>query len=176
MRKAQLTAKQQMFVKEYLCDLNATQAAIRAGYSTKRADAIGHENLRKPEIAAAIQTEMDKRAAAVDITAERVLKEIARMALYDAADIAGHKINGPEDIPTLPEDVRRAIIGWGWDKQGNFVLKLSPKTPSLELLGRHLKLFTDKHEHSGPGGGPIPTTSMTAEEYTKSLELLDREI
>lgn len=71
-----LTPKQERFVAEYLVDLNATQAAIRAGYSAKRADALGYENLRKPEIAAAVEAAMAERAASCKRTAEQVLKDI----------------------------------------------------------------------------------------------------
>ena len=144
-----LTAKQQMFVKEFLVDLNATAACIRAGYSKRTADRIGPELLGKAWVADAIQKGMDRRSAKVDVTAEMVITELAYMAFYDPVDIASAGINKPADISKLPVQVRKAIIGWSWDKFGNFCLKLSPKTPSQELLGRHLKLFTDKVEHSG---------------------------
>ena len=164
-----LTAKQRRFVDEYLIDLNATQAAIRAGYSAKTANAIGPENLVKPCIAQAIQAAMKARSEATGIDSERVLKEIACMAFYDVADIASAEINGPADIVRLPENVRRAIIGWGWDKAGNFTLKLSPKTPSLDQLGRHLKLFTEKMEVTGKNGGPIQQASVTPEELAEAV-------
>ena len=77
----ELTGKQKRFVEEYLCDLNATQAAIRAGYSAKTAEVVGYENLRKPQIAAAIQEETNKRSTRTEITADRVLREISHMAL-----------------------------------------------------------------------------------------------
>jgi phage terminase small subunit len=67
-----LTAKQQRFVEEYLIDLNATQAAIRAGYSEKTAYSIGNENLSKPEIAKAIETAQQERSQRTEITADRV--------------------------------------------------------------------------------------------------------
>jgi len=87
MKKPGLTPKQQLFVNEYLVDLNATQAAIRAGYSPKRADAMGHENLRKPEIAAALMERMNKRAEQTQIDAEWVLKRLAQDATADVADL-----------------------------------------------------------------------------------------
>lgn len=71
-----LTAKQQRFVEEYLIDLNATQAAIRAGYSEKTAYSIGQENLKKPDIAAEIEKRQDKLGEEAEITAEWVLKEL----------------------------------------------------------------------------------------------------
>lgn len=69
-----LTAKQQRFVDEYLIDLNATQAAIRAGYSEKTAAQVGHENLRKPDIAASIAAKAANTAEKLDLSAERVLR------------------------------------------------------------------------------------------------------
>lgn len=113
--------KQEMFVKEYLVDLNATQAAIRAGYSQKTAYAIGEENLRKPEIAEAIQKAMDKRAEKVEINAEYVLNGIKEVVEEARAD--GEK--------------SAALKGY-------------------EMLGKHLRLFADKTEISGPNGGAVP--------------------
>ena len=74
-----LTPKQQRFVDEYLIDLNATQAAIRAGYSARTAGAVGHENLTKPEIATAIANAQARRAEATKITAEWVLEKAAQV-------------------------------------------------------------------------------------------------
>lgn len=141
-----LNEKNRLFVKEYLIDLNATQAALRAGYSKRTAYSIGSELLKKPEIAALVQEEMDKRAAKLDITAARVLAEIARLALYDPLDY--RDVKSPEDVAALPEDKRRAIVGWKWDKNNNFVLEFA-KVSTLDQLGRHLKLFTDKLEVTG---------------------------
>lgn len=143
-----LSPKQQAFVAEYLVDLNATQAAIRAGYSAATAYSQGERLLRNVEVKTAIDAAKAARAERTVVSQDRVIAELARMALYDPADLAT-AINGPQDIPNLPEDVRRAIVGWGWDKQGNFTLKLSPKTPSLELLGRHLGLFDADAQKQG---------------------------
>ncbi len=82
-----LTDKQQRFVDEYLVDLNATQAAIRAGYSPDTAGAIGHENLKKPEISAAISVARKAQQERTGITADRVLLEIANVALADAREL-----------------------------------------------------------------------------------------
>lgn len=112
--KRPLTPKQDMFVREYLIDLNATQAAIRAGYSPKTARQIAEENLSKPYIAEAVQAGMNKRAEKVTITAEEVLANIKRLA------------QKAEDM----------------DDNGNALR-------ANELLGKHLKLFTDRLEQSG---------------------------
>ncbi len=146
-----LTDKQAQFVKEYLIDLNATQAAIRAGYSKDTANVIACENLSKPYLQAAIQKEMDKRAKRTEITQDRVLQELATIGFLDirrAFDDEGNII----PIKDMPEDVARAIGGldymaFGDDEKGvTSKIKLIDKKGSLELMGRHLKMFTDKVE------------------------------
>lgn len=74
-----LTAKQERFVKEYLVDLNATQAAIRSGYSVKTANVIGGENLIKPCIAEAIRIEQDKTSNRLEISRETILEDLKRI-------------------------------------------------------------------------------------------------
>lgn len=144
-----LTAKQQRFVEEYLIDLNATQAAIRAGYSVDTARAIGCENLAKPDIADAIASRRAELSEHVGVSQQQIVSEFMRMGFYDPASIAGQPMSGPEDIAALPEEVRRAIVGWGWDRAGNFTVKLADKNAALVNLGRHLGMFTDKVEQSG---------------------------
>lgn len=150
-----LNPKQQRFVEEYLVDLNATQAAIRAGYSAKTAHAIAEKLLRKAEINEAIQSAMKSRSERTEVTQDRVIQELAAMAFYDPADLASTPVNCPADIAKLPEAVRRAIVGWSWDKHGNFVLKLSPKTPSIDLLAKHLGMLRERVEHTGADGQPL---------------------
>lgn len=165
-----LTDKQAQFVREYLLDLNATQAAIRAGYSEKNASRIASELLDKTHVRDAIDAAKEKRAEKTDITAERVLTEIARMAFYDPSEIMReigeedadddgryrysddgkiYGLRGPGDIRALPENVRRVIVGWSWDKAGNFVVKLADKSKALDQLARHLSLYNDKLEVTG---------------------------
>jgi phage terminase small subunit len=127
-----LTAKQQAFIKEYLIDLNATQAAIRAGYSEKTAPEMGYENLNKPHVKEAIDKAINKRSEKLEITAEYVLgslKEVADRCM--------------QAVPA-------------YDKEGNptgeYYFEHTGANKALELLGKHLKLFTDKHEHSGEAG------------------------
>lgn len=74
-----MTPKQQRFVEEYLIDLNATQAAMRAGYSQQTAHSIGHENLSKPEIAEAIAKAAADRAERVKIDADYVLRQAVKL-------------------------------------------------------------------------------------------------
>jgi phage terminase small subunit len=152
-----LTAKQAMFVKEYLIDLNATQAAIRAGYSAKTANVIGPENLAKPCVAAAIQEAMDKRAEKIEITADKVLQEIAKLAFANIQDFYDES-GILKDINSLPRDVAVALSSSKINLTEACAvqeIKLHDKKGSLELLGRHLKLFTDKTEISGKDGQPL---------------------
>ena len=136
---AGLTPKQQMFVREYLVDLNATQAAIRAGYSKRTAGQTGFENLEKPEIAAAIQSAMDKRSQRTEITADYVLETIHETVerCKQARQVFDRK-GDPVMVETPTGELAPA-----YTFDSSAVLK------GAELLGKHLKLFTDKHEHSG---------------------------
>lgn len=148
-----MTPKQELFCLEYLKDLNATAAYKRAGYKARTdhvAEVEGHKLLRNPEIAKKIQEAMNKRAEKLEITAERVLTEIARIAYVDisrAYDEKGRLL----PLHEMPEDVRRAISGVEVAEErvdGVVVgevrkVKFWDKKGSLDLLGRHLKLFTD---------------------------------
>jgi phage terminase small subunit len=78
-----LTAKQRTFIEEYLIDLNATQAAIRAGYSKKTAQQVGSQNLSKLVIQTAIQKAMNQRSKSTGITAAKVLDAIAEIGFAD---------------------------------------------------------------------------------------------
>ncbi|MFQ9772226.1 MAG: terminase small subunit [Oscillospiraceae bacterium] len=82
-----MTKKQKRFVQEYLIDLNATQAAIRAGYSPDTAGSIGNENLKKPEIKAAIDKAEAERSKRTGINQDRVLQEIAKLAFLNPTDV-----------------------------------------------------------------------------------------
>jgi phage terminase small subunit len=144
-----MTPKQQRFVEEYLIDLNGTQAAIRAGYSAKTANEQAARLLVNVSISEAVAERRAALTHRTQVTQEQIIAEFMRMGFYDPASIAGQPMTGPADIPNLPEDVRRAIVGWGWDKAGNFRLKLADKNAALVNLGRHLGMFTDKVETKG---------------------------
>jgi len=117
-----------MFCKEYLIDLNATQAAIRAEYSVKTAQQMGHENLSKPVIAEYIQKLFNERAEKVEISAEYVITSIKSVA---------ERCMQAEPVMVQGEAT------------GEFKFDAAGANKSLELLGRHLKLFTDKVELGG---------------------------
>lgn len=149
---ARLTEKQGRFVAEYLVDLNATEAAKRAGYSEKTAYSIGFENLRKPEIQEAIQAAMDARAQRTEITQDRVLQELAAIGfarITDCAQIVGGRVV-VMDTDNLTDTQRSAIMGI---KEGKFGLevKMHDKIRALEKLGEHLGMFSGKAEGDSDG-------------------------
>ena len=87
---AKLTEKQKRFVEEYLIDLNATQAAIRAGYKVDSARDIGCENLTKPNIAEAIEKALAERSRRTGINQDRVVQELARIAFVNITDVVNN--------------------------------------------------------------------------------------
>lgn len=130
----ELTPKQSRFVDEYLVDLNATQAAIRAGYSEKTAYRTGADNLKKPQIAEAIQERMNRRSERTEITADFVLQGIAKnIRRCEQGEVVRDKAG--ELVMVETEDGELAPM-WRYDATN--ALK------GYEMLGRHLKLFTDK--------------------------------
>lgn len=138
-----LTDKQTAFVREYLVDLNATQAAIRAGYSERTASRIGPQLLGKNCVREAIEKAQAKRARRVEVTQDYVLSnlvEVVERTMQRAPflDRKGEQVTDEEG---------RAV--WTFDAKG--------ANRALELLGKHLGIFTDKvkAEVSGPDGGPV---------------------
>lgn len=163
-----LTPKQKMFVTEYLVDLNATKAAERAGYSAKTAQVQGSRLLSNAMVSAAIAEKQGKRFEKLEITAERVLGELALLGFANMMDYITVGENGAArvDLSKLTRDQAAAINEitveefterTGEDGEGKPIFenvkrtkfKLSDKRGALVDLGRHLKLFTDKVEHSG---------------------------
>lgn len=158
---ANLTPKQQRFVEEYLIDLNATQSAIRAGYSEKTAAVIGAENLIKPNIAKAIEEAQSKRTEQTQIDSAYVLKRLVEIDQMDVLDIMDDDGN-VKPLRGWPKIWRQYISnietismddGEGWLKK----IKWPDKVKNLELLGKHVSVgaFKDKIEHTGANGGPI---------------------
>lgn len=166
-----LTAKQKRFCDEYLIDLNATQAAIRAGYSEKTAYRTGADNLRKPQIEEYIAKRQKELSRSTEITQERVIKELALIAFSNNADYAHvvekkmkaevggtlvdvldedgkpvmYRTVEPVLTEELTEEQKRALAVIKKGREG-LEVKSCDKVKALELLGKHLGIFTDKIE------------------------------
>ena len=164
-----LTAKQIRFVDEYMVDFNATQAAIRAGYKAKTAHVIGAENLRKPKIAEEIARRQKDLQRRTEVTQDRVVKELARIAFANIADYVHvetqtrTKDDGTETTYQIvmlseTEDLsadQRAALATVKQSVNGVEIKLHDKIKALELLGRHIGMFNDKLSLSGTDGGPL---------------------
>ena len=144
-----LTGKQAKFVEEYLIDLNATQAAIRAGYSQKTARQIAAENLTKPVIQEAVAQGFKKRSERVEVDQDYVLSTIV-----DTVERCrqAKPVTDRQGEPILTETPNGDVVpAFAFDSRA--VLK------GAELCGKHLGMFIDKVEHTGKDGGPIDMVS-----------------
>lgn len=187
-----LTAKQQRFCDEYLIDLNATQAAIRAGYSEKYANTNASKLLQITTVAEYIEKRKMDRIERTEITQDMVLKELANIAFSNAADYAavveknamteidgqtvplldddGNPVKYRTVEPVLTQDLTEdqkkalAVIKKGRD---GFEVKPYDKIRALELLGKHLGMFTEKVEVKGEVNNPM--AGLTTEELKKLI-------
>ena len=166
-----LTDKQKRFCEEYLIDLNATQAAIRAGYSTKTAEQTASRLLRNVKVQEYIAKRQKELSRSTEITQERVIKELALIAFSNNADYAHvvekkmqveaggalvdvldkdgkpvmYRTVEPVLTEELTEEQKRALAVIKKGKEG-LEVKSCDKVKALELLGKHLGIFTDKIE------------------------------
>ncbi len=157
--------KQQRFVAEYLVDMNATQAAIRAGYSARTAKQQGSRLLTNADVVAAIARKQAKIADKLEMTAERVLTELALLGFSNMQDFASTGAAGRPaiDCSKLERDQWAAVSQIKIDEDGAVTLKLYDKRAALVDLGKHLGLFTEKHDHRHkiePGEGTAPQTPL----------------
>jgi len=147
-----LTPKQARFIAEYLVDLNATQAAIRAGYSADTAGAIGHENLQKPEIAEILKAATAKQIQSAELSAARVLEELRRLAFCDPGEFFDERGDAKPFSELTPEQ-RSVIAGFEILKKNAQAgdghidtihkFKMWDKTRALEMLAKHYALLTE---------------------------------
>lgn len=141
-----LNEKQKRFVSEYIIDLNAKQAAIRAGYSPKGAEPQASRLLSNAKIQVEIAKAMEDRGKRTGITQDRVLAELSAIAFAKATDYVEVDDNGIVRIkPTaeLTDEQKKAIASIKEGANG-IEIKLTDKTKALEMLSRHLGLFNDK--------------------------------
>jgi phage terminase small subunit len=167
------TEREGVFAREYVKDLNGTRAAIAAGYSPKTARSAASRLLTKDNIKTLIAELTKTKADKLDVSAERVLRELAFMAFANMKDYIGVQQDGMAyvDLSKLTRDQAAAIqeitteeftLPESEYEEARTVtkvkFKLSDKRGSLELLGKYLKLFNDRTELTGPGGSPLEMT------------------
>lgn len=160
-----LTPRQARFVEEYLLDLNATQAANRAGYSTKTAKQQGQRLLTNVDVQAAVSAAQSSRSERTKIDADWVLRRLADEADADLADLYAPD-GSLKPVKDWPPVWRKGLVA-GLDveeirEEGAVVglvrkIKLSDRVKRLELIGKHVDVqaFRERLEHSGPDGAPI---------------------
>lgn len=157
-----MTPRQERFVEEYLVDFNATQAAIRAGYSAHSANGNAYSLLKRPDVLAAVKRGWARLARRTQVTAERVLQEYAALAFSDLRDVADWGPDGvvPIAAAELSRDAARAVAEVSDSRTkaggGNVKVKLHDKKGALDALARHLGLFVERHELTGKDGGELP--------------------
>lgn len=154
MRGLGLPPRQAAFVREYMADLNATNAAIRAGYSAKAATQVASRLLTKAKVSNCIAEAVRRRAERVELRADDILRELLRLARADIGQAFGED-GKLKPIREMPEDVRRAISGLEaeelWEGHGEDrahvgtlrKVRFWDKTKALDMLGKHLRLFDD---------------------------------
>lgn len=159
---ASLNVKQKRFVEEYLIDLNATQAAIRAGYSEKTAYSSGQRLLKHVEIQAAIQKRQSKRAVRTEVTQDRVVAELAKIGFSNLNKIItwGGSTESTESISIVPsadidDDTAAALSEFSLTPTG-FKVKLHDKLGALDKLARHLGMYSEAQDT-----GEAPSLNIT---------------
>lgn len=173
--EGKLPAKQEAFCREFIVDLNGTQAAIRAGYTERSAHVQSSRLLSNDKVAARINELKEARSERTEVTADLILRELLKLATVDlgkAFDASGTIL----PLNEMPEEVRKSIAGIevneifdGAGEQRSVIgftkkIKFWDKPKCLELLGKHMKLFTDKIEASGKDGEAI---RIIIEDYAK---------
>lgn len=168
-----MTAKQVKFCEQYLIDLNAAQAMIRAGYSPKDTNVTGSENLAKPRISSYIAYLREKQSKRTEITADKILAEYARIAFQNLGDV----IDGDGKMKSLNEwsrddlaavsEITEDIIGGTDDGPvTKRKVRMLSKQAALDALSKHKGLFTENIHLSGS----IDLTGMTDEQLMDELK------
>jgi phage terminase small subunit len=159
-----MTPKQKKFIAEYLVDLNATQAAIRAGYSPRSAKVTACQMLGQPEISEAVRKTRERQIERAEISVERVLRELAAVGMADIRKLYDdkgnlrpiHELDDATAASIAGIETEETFEGTGKDRVWTGYarkVKRADKVKALELLGRHLGLWVDPKapEKEGPG-------------------------
>ncbi len=178
----QLNPRQRAFVAEYLKDLNATAAAIRAGYSSAAAAPIASRLLTDAKIAFAVERGKAQRLERINTTADSVVHELSLLAASNVEHYYIDDYGQLKPTPEAPDGAMRAVRSIKrkvrHDKEGGVTYELEftlwDKPGSLKLMGRHAgaPAFFDRVEHTGPKGGPIEFANLSTEELLERHKAL----
>lgn len=179
---AELNKKQELFVQEYLVDLNGKQAAIRAGYSPKTAEVQASRLLSLAKVAEAVSKAQAKRSERTEITADQVLQELAKIGFANMKDYirttdAGDafvdlsELNREQAAAISEVTVEDFVDGRGDDARDvrKIKFKLSDKRAALVDMGKHLGMFIERKELTGKDGGPIEVSETPASQKLDAL-------
>ncbi|WP_110708514.1 terminase small subunit [Salinicola sp. CR57] len=179
----ELTARQSRFVEEYLIDLNAKQAAIRAGYAERSAEVTASRLLSNAKVAAAIRERMSARSERTKIDADYVLHRLVEIDQMDVLDILAED-GSIKPISEWPSSWRRYVAGMDiaelWEGHGEDreqvgllkKIKWPDKVKNLELLGKHVEVqaWRERREITGKDGGPIQSVSFEAKDPQEAAQ------
>ena len=176
-----MNARQKRFVEEYLVDPNATRCARRAGYSKRTADRIGSRLLRNVEVAGAVKQAQDERAERTRITADMVVQELALHAFGRMGDFYDKKTGKIVEVHEMPHEAQARLSSIKLTRErthsttdgvtttsvneATIELRFWDKIRSLELLGKHLGMFTERVAVS---------TDVSLLEVTRAIEAKER--
>jgi phage terminase small subunit len=151
-----MTVRQAAFAREYAKDLNGAQAAIRAGFSARSARRLATRMIKNPVVVAEVHRRLKRLSVQADVTVDKVLRSLALVAYGDLSSVIRIE-NGRVvvvDTDALSPDQRAPLAEISSTDSGVRV-KLHDKVKALELLGKYLAMFTDRHEVTGEDGGPL---------------------
>lgn len=192
-----LTTKQEMFVQEYLIDLNATQAAIRAGYSQRTAGEIGRQLLAKTGVAARVREAKEERIDRIQIKQDEVLSELLILLkssvehyTYTEDGTLALKEGAPQDalraVSGVKRRVKRYIEGKGENAEPVEVeeveYRLWDKPACVNMAGKHLGLFPNRLQHEGKDGKDLPPAvlilpaAVDSEEWARAAKRSQAEL
>jgi len=168
-----MTEKQKRFAQEYVIDLNATQACIRAGYAKKHARQIGSELMTKPDVRQLVQNLQDEIAYRNQIKADDVVQELSKLAFWDIKNFVNES-NEVVDLSKIDKELAKPIVGIKVKvvhiskdiKEVTTELKLADKRASLVDLGRHLGIFKEDNKQKNATVSP-----MTDEQFNSILNI-----
>lgn len=166
--KKPLSDQHRRFVEEFLIDLNARQAAIRSGYGAKNAASVACRVMARPEVQEAIAAGQAARSARTEITADQVLKELAKVGFANIKDHLRATATGDPAMELALDDadkmaavsevtVEDYMDGRGEDAREvrRVKFKMHDKISALVNIGKHLGMFKQEHEHSTKNGQPL---------------------